>query len=149
MLPTRQGYNTFKKRLRSFSNVNLQPRFAKLAAAGFYYNKSHNNIQCRFCASRVYNFLTEKDPNIFHAKSAPYCMFLRRKFGDLWIDNTINNYFETFDEELFVCKICNVRKIFCIFKPCGHAMCCKPCSFTLDECPYCSRSIQSHQILYY
>lgn len=149
MPPTRQGYNSFEKRLRSFSNVDLRPQFAKLAAAGFHFNPVYNSVQCRFCSTHAYNFLSSKDAKIFHAKIAPYCMFLRRKFGDLWINNAVNNYQETFDEELFLCKICNVRRIFSVFQPCGHAMCCKACLFALDKCPNCSRSIRSHQPLYY
>lgn len=149
MTPIRGGYNSYEKRLRSFSNVNLKPQFAKLAAAGFWFNRSRNNVECLFCSANTYNFLARTNPNVFHAKLSPECMFLRRKFGDLWIDNAINNYNRDYDDDLFLCKICYVRKIFCIFRPCGHAMCCNACFFSLNKCPYCHMPIYSYTRLYY
>lgn len=145
----RSGYNSFQKRLRSFSRVNLKPRFAKLAAAGFWYYPTRNLVQCHYCNAHAYSFLSHRDPNIFHAKTSPDCMFLRRKFGDLWINNAINNFSRDYEDESFLCKICCVRKIFCIFKPCGHAMCCDVCFFSIENCPYCTADIHSYQRLYY
>lgn len=149
MPPFRRGYNTLGKRLESFSNVNLAPRFAKLASAGFRFNSSQNCVECHFCYTRDYNFLSTRDPNVFHAKTCPDCMYLRRKVGDLWIDNVVNNSYRDYDEELFLCKICYLKKIFCIFKPCGHAVCCNVCFFSLNKCPYCKIPIYAYQRIYY
>lgn len=149
MSPIRLAYNSFEKRLRSFSKVDLRPRFAQLASAGFWFNYARNTVDCHFCSAHAYNFLSDKDPNIFHAKTSPDCMFIRRKFGDVWIDNALNNYYTSYNEHDFLCKICLVRKIFCFFRPCGHAVCCKACFFSLDYCPYCKQGIRSYQQLYY
>ena len=149
MPPIHQSFNSFEKRLKSFSKINLQPRFARLASAGFWYNSLHNYMECHFCTARAYNFFTCNNPEVFHAKRSPECMFLRKKLGDLWIHNAINNYYPDYDEEVFLCKLCYTRKIFCVFMPCGHAVCCNAGFFPLKNCPYCKRHIRSFQRLYY
>ena len=145
----RPSYNSFEKRIRSFSKVNIQSRYAKLAAAGFWYNSRQKCMECYFCPAQAFNFLTCNDPDVFHAKRSPDCMFMRRKLGDEWIHNAVNNYCRDYEEELFICKICCTRKIFCTFQPCGHAVCGNACFFPLEKCPYCNRHIRSYQRFYY
>ena len=149
MPPFRRVYNSFDKRLESFSKINLIHRFKKLPSSGFRYNAAQNCAKCHCCYTRDYNFLSNRDSNIFRAKSSSNCMFLRRKACNLWIYNATSNYSADYDEELFICKMYYVNKIYCIFKPCGHAVWCRACFFQVNNCPYCRTVINACKPIYY
>ena len=144
-----RGYRSFKQRLKSFNKFSLNKKFIQLVSCGFRYIINQRYAVCHLCYLRYYNFLSNKNPYIYHAKNSPNCMILRKQLGDEWIHNVVSNYFSDYDFEHFLCKVCRKRKIFCHFKPCYHAVCCDMCLQTLSTCPYCEMKIRTHEKLYY
>ena len=69
----------FENRLDSFLTLNLMPKFAQLAAAGFRYKVEDDFVQCAFSYLIEYNYLSTLDHFVLHAKKNPYCLYLRKK----------------------------------------------------------------------
>ena len=125
------------------------PKFAQLAAAGFRYKVEDDFVQCAFCYLTEYNYLSTLDPFILHAKKNPYYMYLRKKKGDLWIDNVRRNYQRDYEDKLFICCVCNIRKIANVLQPCGHAIFCDLCLMRTRECAHCKTEFCSYRKIYY
>lgn len=140
---------SLKNRFNSFAKLNLEPRFARLAAAGYCYDSKRKRVHCHYCFFTEENFLTYIDPFILHAKRNPNCKFLRKTKGDIWIDNACRNKRTSYEEGLFICRICAMRNIRCIFNPCGHALACDICVNTLSHCLYCNEEVRSFRKIYY
>lgn len=51
--------------------------------------------------ARYYNFLSNRDPYLYHGKTCCNGIYLRRKVSDLWIDNVEKNDYLDYDDELF------------------------------------------------
>lgn len=142
-------FNSFEKRLKSFSKFSFIGKFSKMSACGFRYVNGANYIVCYICHLRDYNFLRNYDPVIYHAKNSPKCIILHKIFGSEWIYNTLVNPIQQYDYNLFVCKICHVRRIFCYYFPCLHAVSCEHCFQTSVYCAYCDLKIHSYKKIYY
>lgn len=64
------------------------------------------------------------------------------------IENVIENTcFSNIADEL-CCKICYEKKIYILFGPCKHAVCCKDCSFKMINCPICRQEIVTKDEIY-
>ena len=148
-LKTQRNMSSLRNRLNSFAKLNLESRFAKLAAAGYCYDARKKRVYCHYCFFNEDNFLTHIDPFILHAKRNPHCKFLRKTKGDIWIDNACRNKKSAYEEDLFICRVCAMRSIRCIFNPCGHALACDICVNTLSHCLFCKVKVSSFRKIYY
>ena len=127
-----KNYNTLKKRLKSFLKVNFSRKFNHLSSIGYRFINKQNCVVCHNCYLHDYNFLSNRDPEIFHAKNSPHCLVMRKLRGDEWLYDTLTNSFAEYEYKIFVCKMCQTRKISHYFLPCHHAVCCDICISTMD-----------------
>lgn len=140
--------SSFKRRVNSFSKLNFSYKFKKLALFGFRY-VSQKVVVCHLCYTRCYNFLSLERPEIYHIKQIPDCPVVRQLFGDEMCYSIATANSDENDYKKCICKICHVRKVYCFFIPCYHAMACSHCLIPLRQCPYCKIRIRSIGRLYY
>lgn len=138
----------FRDRVQSFSRGDFEHIFRNLAGAGFQFRASLDVAGCRFCNVTLCNYLAPVDPYIVHAKKNRRCKYLRKKMGDLWVDNAFRNYYRDYEDMLFQCSICTLGKIVGVLNPCRHAVVCELCMFNLTHCPRCQLEVTSIQKIY-
>lgn len=139
----RRKFNSARKRVESFSKARLPILYKRLALSGF--KLWGNYVTCEFCLLRFYNFREYRDPDIFHITYSPSCIHMLSLHGREYIANIAKKQ----EPDSFICKICNVLKIHCFFKPCFHAVCCVLCYRKFDRCPYCSTRVVATKKIHY
>ena len=45
------------------------------------------------------------------------------------------------DPDVLACRYCRVNRIAVVYRPCGHALCCRACATHQQRCMYCSSDI--------
>lgn len=123
----------------TFHSVPLEKIFERFAAAGFFY--SNGWIECCVCQLRISNWAHINDPWIIHCVKSPYCEYINRHRGHLWVHNTYKCYLRLFDYESLTCTICYVNQVDHVLT-CGHVYC-TLCVQNLERCPLCKRLIYS------
>lgn len=81
-----------------------------MVADDFRYVECMGYIVCHMCHLRDLNFLRDYDPMVFHAKNSPNCVIVLKMLVDEWIKNAEINRYQGYDDEFFLCKVCNLRK---------------------------------------
>lgn len=142
-------YTNEQVRLDSFENVKFWRKYARFAQLGFRYVAEKNIMICHNCQQITWNFLSENDLELFHIKTTPCCLVIRKSMGDEYVLNTFVNSSSEFEGELFICKICHNRKVSHYFWPCMHAPACDICTEQTEICYYCQSPVLKKKKLYY
>lgn len=139
----KKQYFKLSQRLSSFLKFDISKKIRELANSGYRYSPGSNFVVCHNCYTRDYNFLSNRKPDIHHGKVSPNCNVLKRKNSEEWTHDNFYNNHEDYEPNLFVCKICNNRKVAYYSVPCQHSIACERCYYkTPKRCPYCQLTIK-------
>lgn len=126
----------------SFLSAPLDKIFERFAAAGFFY--ANGWVECCVCQLRISNWAHIHDPWIIHCVQSPYCEYINRHRGCLWVHNTHINYLRLFDYDCLTCTVCYVNQVDRVLR-CGHVYC-SICMQILERCPLCACAVSSLEI---
>lgn len=107
----RTQQHKLSQRLGSFFNHKFTKKTRKLVSSGYRYSPGSNFVVCHNCYTRDYNFLSNRNPDIHHGKVSPYCNVIIKKNSEEWAHNNFFNNLREYESTLFVCQICNNRKV--------------------------------------
>lgn len=167
--PVHRLYSTVYKRLRSFDTWprGLTQKPQEMAEAGFFYTGCDDRVICFFCDGRLKDWTTEDQPWIEHARwfqSCPYVLVMK---GKDYVKGIINDIYNEVNENCkqnpldaqhlivnksssLICKICLGVELDTCFLPCGHAVACAKCAFSIgDKCPICRKVYTNITRLYF
>ncbi|ACI28829.1 agip128 [Agrotis ipsilon multiple nucleopolyhedrovirus] len=168
--PKHPAFNSYNARIQTYKNLwpkGLSQTPHLMASAGFFYTGLGDMVVCFHDDCRLKEWKAGDDPWREHARWFANCPFVRKVKGFEFIQQTMtaactvksNDNNDNNDDnesssaaehdDKLLCKICfeNTRNV--CFMPCGHVVCCRNCSMSVDRCPLCRDEFKSIQKLFY
>lgn len=152
---------TLTARLNTFTHwpVALTQDPLSLSYAGFFYTQLGDMITCFSCGGTLKGWQPDSKPWHEHAMYFPNCTYLKMQKGPSFIEKTRSDYQSNLvfcrkqdpisdtpsptTSPTSLCSICITHPVHTAFIPCGHAVSCASCVFSLTTCPLCRTPFHS------
>ncbi|AIZ48674.1 iap-3 [Agrotis segetum nucleopolyhedrovirus B] len=165
--PKHPAFNSYNARIQTYENrwpKGLSQTPHLMASAGFFYTGLGDMVVCFHDDCRLNEWKAGDDPWHEHARWFANCPFVQKAKGFEFIQQTMtkactiksttNNNDDDVptdvkDDDKLLCKICYEDTRNVCFMPCGHVVCCRNCSMSVDRCPLCRDKFKNIQKLFY
>ncbi|XP_034240127.1 baculoviral IAP repeat-containing protein 7-like [Thrips palmi] len=149
---------TYDQRFNSYGAwpVAIMCDKGDMAAAGLFYTKLGDRVQCAFCGVEIDGWYSNSDPWVRHARLKPTCAYVLTVRGSQFVQNAVDSPVapppamppppavveqasSTVDKKN--CIMCYEKVLSVTFLPCAHLCCCDDCWTAFDRCPMCREEI--------
>ncbi|CAB3359852.1 Hypothetical predicted protein [Cloeon dipterum] len=161
--PKYPNYSNYNTRLMTYKlwPKSLEQTPEILAAAGFFYTKTGDQVVCHYCGIGLKSWAPHEDPLTEHVSWEPRCEFVMMSKGADFVKNILNSakiHASTAKAQLLVrsktssiiCKSCNQATANIVNLSCGHIVTCSTCAdkTPAKKCATCSARVLATLLVY-